>query len=77
MKVSGFRCDICNKDYVSKDFVTKPMPCAFTANTQTPGSVGFSWSYNEICEDCELEIRKAINGMISALKLASPEEEKA
>lgn len=72
MKVTGYRCELCGKDFVAVEFHAVPQPYKFTANTVIPGEAGCSWDYREICEGCEVEIRKAINSAVSNLK-AKPE----
>lgn len=68
MKVTGFRCDICGDNFVAGQFVTMPQPHRFSAKTEIPAQAGYSWEYSEICEACELEIRKAINAVVAGLK---------
>jgi hypothetical protein len=74
MKVSGFRCDICGSDFVAVQYAAVPAPSKFTASTLLPGSAGYSWEFNEICENCELEIRKAINVAVASRKIKEDEE---
>jgi len=69
MKVTGFCCDICGENFVAEQFVAIPQPHRFSAKTEIPAQVGYSWDYAEICEACELEIRKAINTAIVGRKM--------
>jgi hypothetical protein len=74
MKVTGFRCDLCGNNFVAGQFLIVPQPHRFSAKTEIPAQAGYSWEYSEICEACELEIRKAINTVIVGLNIKEDQE---